>query len=119
MAQLQRYPAFPSRNAPVSKGENSVGRTKEVAPLTLPFFDDFSKPFNLAYADTGLWENSSSVWINDGMAIQPPTLYVATFDGLNSSGAPYNTNEVLLTGYTDTLMSRPIDLSEAKVSIAE
>ncbi len=119
MAQLQRYPAFPSRNAPVSKGESSVGRTKEVAPLTLPFFDDFSKPFKLAYADTGLWENSSSVWINDGMAIQPPTLYVATFDGLNSSGTPYNPNEVLLTGYTDTLMSRPIDLSDAKVSIAE
>lgn len=71
------------------------------------------------FADTSRWENSFSVWINDGMGIHPPTINVATFDGLDSAGLAYNANEVLLTGYTDTLTSKPIDLSEAKVSIAE
>ncbi len=103
----------------MGKADNAGARTKETAPLSLPFFDDFSKPVNFVYADTNRWENSTSVWINDGMAIQPPTLYVATFDGLSSSGSPYNQNEILLTGYTDTLMSRPIDLSEASVPIAD
>jgi hypothetical protein len=44
---------------------------------------------------------------------------VATFDALDSSGVAYNANEVLLTGYTDTLTSKPIDLSESNISLAE
>ncbi|HET7178667.1 MAG TPA: hypothetical protein VFI14_03045, partial [Chryseosolibacter sp.] len=37
------------------KARNAAGnqaRTKQSAPLTLPFFDDFSKPVNHLYADT-------------------------------------------------------------------
>jgi len=116
--QLKRFPAHPVRGNQAAANERVQARTKETPPLALPFFDDFSKA-NGVYADTSLWENSSSVWVNDGMAIRPPTINVATFDGLNSSGIPYNSNEVLLTGYTDTLMSRPIDLSESGVSVAE
>ena len=120
VAQLRRFPAAThSHPTNVVKGENSTARTKQTAPLVLPFFDDFSKPYEISFADTTLWENSNSVWINDGMAIHPPTINVATFDGLNSRGMPYNANEVLLTGYTDTLLSRPINLSEAKLPVAE
>ena len=119
-AQLKLYPAYshdkPSQHKPK---ENAAARTMETPPLQLPFFEDFSKPHNVIYADTNLWQNSFSVWVNDGMAIQPPTINVATFDGLNAAGIPYNANEVLLTGYTDTLLSRPIDLSENAVSVAE
>lgn len=119
-AQLKQYPAqVKSPNHIVSKQQNASARTKASPPLTLPFFDDFSSPTAMLYADTSLWENSNSVWVNDGMAIHPPTINVATFDGLNSRGTPYNPNDILLTGYTDTLMSRPIDLSEAEVPIAE
>lgn len=53
------------------------------------------------------------------MAIRPPTLYVATFDGLDSAGNAYNPNDVLQNGYTDQLVSRPIDLSETVLSTSE
>ncbi len=117
-AQLKRFPAYAERPGTATARENSSARTKESAPLLLPFFDDFSKPYGM-YPDTALWENSSSVWVNDGMAIHPPTINVATFDGLNALGRPYNQNEILLTGYTDTLASRAIDLSEATVAVSE
>ena len=101
------------------KTKHALARTKQTPPLSLPFFDDFSKPFQVLYADTIRWEKSFSTWINDGMGIRPPTINVATFDGLDSAGLAYNPNEVLLTGYTDTLTSKPIDLSEAAVSLTE
>src|SRR5690606_19922032 len=89
------------------------------APLSLPFFDDFSKPVLTIYPDTNKWENGYSVWVNDGMAIRPPTINVATFDGLDSSGRAYNPNDILLTGYADNLTSHPIDLSEAALPVGE
>ena len=120
LAQLQRFPVQQGGEVhPGVKSQSSSGRTKQTPPLLLPFFDDFSKPFNRNFADTARWENSFSVWVNDGMAIHPPTINVATFDGLSASGTPYNPNEVLLTGYADTLTSKPIDLSEASVAPAD
>lgn len=88
-------------------------------PLTLPFFEDFSKPFQEIYADTNRWEDSYSVWVNDGMAIRPPTINVATFDGLDSAGRAYSSNDILLTGYADNLTSRPIEMGESAVAIAQ
>lgn len=93
------------------------GRTKELPPLTLPFFDDFSKPYinpqlKEIYPDTNRWENSYTVWVNDGLGINAPTINVATFDGLDSIGNPYNATEIFLNGFTDSLVSRAIDLSE-------
>jgi hypothetical protein len=119
MAQLQRISISHGQQAGISKGHNSSARTQETVVLTLPFFDDFSKPVLDIYADTTLWENSYSVWVNDGMAIAPPTINVATFDGLDSAGRAYNPNDVLLTGYTDELTSQPIDLSEEALPVAE
>ena len=120
LAQLQVVPVQRADiESPVLKSQRLSARTKETPPLSLPFFDDFSKTYQQLYADTGRWENSFSTWINDGMGIHPPTINVATFDGFDSAGLAYSPNEVLLTGYTDTLTSNPIDLSEAAVSIAE
>lgn len=119
LAQLRIYPADAQRTTPTMPRGDATARTKADTPLTLPFFDDFSKPYKHIYPDTSLWESSSSVWVNDGMAIKPPTINVATFDGLDSKGSPYNSNEILLTGYTDTLMSRPIDLSDASLPVSE
>lgn len=120
VAQLQRLPADERVKGSLhEEKETATARTKQTPPLILPFFDDFSKPHQWRHADTARWENSFSVLINDGMGIHPPTINVATFDGLNASGYAYNPNEVLLTGYTDTLLSKPIDLSEANVPLAE
>ncbi|HET9487953.1 MAG TPA: hypothetical protein VFO54_10975, partial [Chryseosolibacter sp.] len=117
--QLQRHPIGRSISAGGTIKQNSTGRTKQAPPLVLPFFEDFSKPFKTGFADTSLWENNFNVWINDGMGVHPPTINVATFDALDSSGVAYNANDVLLTGYTDTLTSKPIDLSESNLSLAE
>lgn len=115
-AQLRLFPA--ERSSPTSETSRTVktARTHEdnetSEPLKLPFFDDFSKPYLGQYPDTGRWENSNGVWVTEGMAIRPPTLNAATFDGLNASGVPYSTSDVMLSGYSDTLTSRRIDLSE-------
>jgi hypothetical protein len=124
LAQLQRIPLPPSSSSATRKGDNALGRTKEIAADTLPFWDDFSKPLKSnqlqsQVADTSRWEKSYSVWVNDGMGIHPPTINVATFDGLDRSGKPYNANDVLSTGYTDTLTSKPLNLSESKITLAE
>lgn len=97
-------------------------------PLTLPFFDDFSKPnfipaLNQNYPDTNRWERGYTVWVNDGLGINAPTINVASFDGLDSAGLAYNATQIFLNGFTDSLVSRTIDLSETApsnpVSIAE
>jgi hypothetical protein len=118
----------PLKRSGIVTRENHFGRTKETAPLTLPFFDDFSKPLiidstNEWYPHPDLWERGFPVSVNDGLAINAPTLNVATFDGLDSAGNAYNAQEIFLNGFTDNLVSRPIDLSETSpvnpVSISE
>ena len=56
----------------------------------------------------------SSVFRNFTFAINPWTLGVATFDGLDANGYPYNINSSA-RGYGDYLTSKPIDLSKVKV----
>ncbi len=77
--------------------------------LSLPFFDDFSKTKG-TNPDPKLWQNGG-VSINNTFAINQPTVNVATFDGRNSAGLPYDFTNKLSYGQTDTLTSRPIDLS--------
>jgi hypothetical protein len=80
-------------------------------PLALPFWDDFSTPSGM-FPDSSLWEHSNSIWVNNTMALEQPTVNVATFDGLDSTGLAYDPNNILVTGYTDKLISRSIDLSD-------
>ena len=91
----------------LSEKEFTVKQNK--LALTLPFIDDFSYPFT--QPDNNLW-NSSSVFINRSYPINPPTIGVATFDGLNSNG---RANNMTFTGTdsenADTLTSQQIDLS--------
>lgn len=109
-AQLKRYPLQKQGSSPQPKTSARI----QAIP-TLPFWDDFSfhsKDTNgLPTANTDLWEKSESVWINNGMGINQPTIYVATLDGLNANNVPYNAIQVLENGASDTLRSRAIDLS--------
>lgn len=108
-AQLQTAPL--GSNALHKKGAHiSVESTKdnrsEGDTLQLPFIDDFSNegfaPLNTKWVDY-------SVFVNRTLAVKPPSLGVATFDGLNAKGEPYaNSN---LQGAADTLTSLPIDLN--------
>lgn len=78
-----------------------------VTALELPFADDFNQtdPF----PDALKWEDNF-VYINNSFPIDPPSLGVATFDGLNPKGQPYADN-VGAVGIADVLTSLPINLS--------
>lgn len=93
----------------ISEKKSSSARTQDITPLTLPFWDDFSAARN-GYVNPATWEYGQSVWINSGMSINAPSLNVATFDGLDSLGKPYNVNDVLAKGFADKLVSAPIRL---------
>ena len=84
----------------------NVNRAKSIQNvLVLPFFDDFSK-FEV-YPDSSKWLDKN-VYINTDYPIDPPSVGVATFDGIDSVGRPYqNTNSVY---GADTLTSRPINI---------
>ncbi len=76
--------------------------------LILPFEDDFSRPG--VYPFDSLWLDSN-VYINTSFSANPKTIGIATFDGLNSKGIPYNYLANRDT-VADFLTSRPIDLGQ-------
>ncbi len=89
--------------------------------LNLPFFDDFSEPFSRENFPFDLYPNQEkwigrSVYVNDHMAIDPISVGVATFDGLDSAGLSYGWGFTIPTA-SDTLCSRPIDLSNTTDSV--
>ena len=81
--------------------------------LQIPFFDDFST-YSLPTDDPEIpddlrrWEDDFA-HINQTMAILPPTIGVATLDGLDETGYPYQFSQDSY-GLADELTSRPIDL---------
>lgn len=102
-AQLQ---LFPIQKTTVKKSATHT-RTQQ-KQLNLPFWDDFSYADSLLSPPDSLWEFSLSVWSNTGMGINPPSLGVASFDGLDSLGRTYSVNDVLAKGLSDKLVSQPI-----------
>ena len=82
--------------------------TNNKSLLTLPFIDDFSQ--NYIYPDTSLWMDMHT-HINSNFADNPITFGVATFDGLDYRGIPYNFVLPNSYGEADTLTSHPINLS--------
>lgn len=82
--------------------------------MSLPFFDDFSTyslPTNNPDIPVELqrWEDDN-VFINCDFPIMPPTIGVATFDGLDRTGYPYSFDPDT-EGPADTLTSIPLNLS--------
>lgn len=109
VAQLQIFPnqtnyktTFKS-HYPITKTKNGI--------LNLPFFDDFSTYIGLA--DTSLWLNQSGILVNTEFGINPISYGVATFDGYDQFGEPYefSTVELDAVGLTDSLVSKPINLA--------
>ena len=84
------------------------------AILTLPFIDDFSQ--NYIFPDPALWQDIN-VYINSNFPDNPITYGVATFDGLDSTGTPYNFALPTSYGLADHLTSQPIDLSSIVDSV--
>lgn len=82
--------------------------------LTLPFIDDFSQQHY--YPDASKWENNY-VYINSSYPVNPPSYGVATFDGLDSTGYPYNFLVPTAHGIADYLTSKVIDLTVVTDSV--
>ena len=71
--------------------------------IGLPFFDDFS--YAGPYPDANLWI-TKDVFVNNTIGINPPSIGMATFDGLSAGGTPYGNRE-----FRDFLVSTYLDLS--------
>ncbi|MCU0446256.1 MAG: T9SS type A sorting domain-containing protein [Microscillaceae bacterium] len=118
-AQIQLYP----NHTPITphKTSSKIGKGNEksrTAPLNLPFFDDFTYYKSQSLPDTSLWLDKSGVFINNTFAVNPITIGVASFDGVNQFGVPYrfptindDVNNINIVGLTDTLHSCPINLA--------
>lgn len=76
------------------------------ASIRLPFVDDFS--YSGPYPDDQLWLDQD-VFINNSLAERPLGLGVATFDGLDPTGTPYDRP----AGTSDLLTSTFIDASRS------
>ncbi|AKQ45936.1 hypothetical protein TH63_10230 [Rufibacter radiotolerans] len=78
--------------------------------LSLPFFEDFAK--GEGAPDPSRWLRRGGVSITDRYASAPPTVFAASFDGLNADGQPYGAANAV--GPTDTLTSKPLNLAAAQ-----
>jgi hypothetical protein len=102
------------RIVPIESFQKPAGSSKSttagarIQALKLPFFDDFATATE--HPNPALWQ-PSNVYINNTLPINHPSINVATFDGLNADGIPYNFTDANATGPTDTLTTNPIDLA--------
>lgn len=99
---------------PVEVNPDEPGRHRSAsAPLPLPFREDFYYSTTRNYPDQQKWSDSA-VYVNSGFAIAPPSIGVATFDGLNKYGYPYDPTSanVALSRPADVLTSQPIALGD-------
>ncbi len=94
---------------PLKNIEKVSPSSAKITALSLPFFDDFST--STTRQDQSKWQKGGGVFINNIFTNNHPTLNIATFDGLNGNGIPYDFVNALSQGSTDTLTSLPIDLA--------
>ena len=95
------------RSNPLLLGNEFISSSNK-SVLSLPFFDDFSSDAKIV--DSNLWKQSS-VFLNRNYPINPPTIGVATFDGLDEFGFARDFNQSNAADPSDTLLSKTIDLS--------
>jgi hypothetical protein len=80
--------------------------------LSVPFFDDFAYPG--PYPDCAKWADQLT-YVNSTYGLNNPSIGVATLDGLNDRGFPYQPG-VNASVPCDTLTSQFIDLSSLGVA---
>lgn len=110
--QLKLVPIGINQNG---KAEIKSGKSARIQVLGLPFFDDFSTTAT-SHPDSTFWIPGSGVYINNTLATTQPSVNMATFDGLDRNGVPYNYVNQLSQGHTDTLTSQPINLANLNPS---
>ena len=76
--------------------------------IQLPIIDEFTS--QSTYPNSEIWVDNY-VFINTTQADNPLSIGVATFDGLNENGYPYNFTSPTAFGQADYLTSKPIFLN--------
>ncbi len=90
-----------------------IDLNKSSTSLELPFIDDFSQdhfPGNAA-GNVIFWTGNSAKR-SLGFGLEPPSVGVAVFDGLDKTGYPYDFSFSTSFGPADTLESLDIDLQD-------
>jgi len=82
--------------------------TENKVAVELPFWDDFSD--NNIYPDSNLWQDKTA-YINNTLAINPPSIGVATLDAVNSQGKIYDNADYNTSFFADSLTSQAINLN--------
>lgn len=110
--QLVQTSSYLGKQRPQKSNQNKASRN------TLPFWEDFSTTNGIDPDAVRIWgsdtifqwdlEKSKGVFVNNTLAINPPTYRVISFDGLDSSGQIYADGN----GITDELYSKEMDLSD-------
>jgi len=113
VSPLLANPFLKNISATSGRVRNSMQTLAVSDTLPLPFVDDFSTA--RVVPDTLFWIDRS-VYINNNFPVNPPSTNVATFDGLDRFGNPYNITGTDPYGFADTLTSRAIDLSSVVVA---
>jgi hypothetical protein len=103
-SQLTTVPHYASRTNKKPAKRQNLRTTQNT--LALPFLDDFTSSQK---TDT-IWQNKG-VFVNNTLGIDPPTIGVASFDGVDGGGIPYDLSSSTSQGGADTLTSCNIDLS--------
>ncbi|MGB0883047.1 MAG: T9SS type A sorting domain-containing protein [Vicingaceae bacterium] len=106
--------AFYNTNKSNPNSPYTKNKKQNKALLSIPFVDDFSQ--NYLFPNQNLWEDLD-VFVNSNYPINPVTYGVATFDGLDSTGTPYNFSFPNSYGQADKLTSQPIDLTTVTDSV--
>jgi hypothetical protein len=101
---LSGNPVLIKNKQNLNKGNTAKKGIQEA--IKLPFFDDFSKSGYFPYQNR--WKDSY-VYINRSMAVNPPSLGVATFDATDNKGRVYSNMSTYPT-IADTLTSNAIRL---------
>lgn len=87
---LSLAPAFATAQEFLTGFNHNVtppAKAREAAPLTLPFYDDFST--TRVYPDSTLWADYN-VFVNAGFPLNSVTRNAATFDVLDAQGCVYD-----------------------------
>jgi hypothetical protein len=77
-----------------------------------PYVQDSARVFFQSVADPSKYWEDATVYLNNRFAVDPRSFGVATFDGLDANGNPYQFGS-LTANYADVLTSKAINLSSA------
>lgn len=89
------------------EAEKTRFKVSSVDTLNLPFTDDFSN--TLVFPSSQKWTDNFA-FVNRDYAINPLTVGVATLDGIDHQGNPYDNSAANTYGLADKLTSKRINL---------